>query len=114
MNGGIYDDVIVGAHLYSCDQREEGCAFVFRGSATGLRATSYWMAEGNKAETEFGYAAGTAGDVNDDGCDDVIVGAPIYKHDDKTSLGRAFVYHGFMDSEPQPLYLPLVLRTPSS
>lgn len=41
------------------------------------------------AWSSFGFAAGTAGDVNDDGYADVVVGAPGYG-----ATGRAYVYYG--------------------
>ena len=67
--------------------------------------------QGNKQETWFGYSAGTAGDVNDDGYDDVIVGAPEYMRDNKTKYGRVFVYHGKQDPFNFHIYLPLVVRS---
>jgi len=114
VNGDGYDAVIVGAYLYQNDQLLEGVAFVFGGSAAGLSATANWRAEGDKADTEFGYAVGTAGDVNDDGYDDVIVGAPQYRHETELR-GRAFVYHGLGSSTEMEfhIYLPLVLRASS-
>ena len=40
VNGDGYADVIVGADTYDIGQAEEGCAFVFLGSSTGLAAGS--------------------------------------------------------------------------
>lgn len=110
VNGDDYADVIVGAHQYERGESDEGGAFVFLGSALGLRETAGWDAEGDKAETRFGFAVGTAGDVNDDGYADVIVGAPGYRSETNIS-GRAFVYHGSDVIEPQFLvFLPCVLQ----
>ena len=47
------------------------------------------MRGGVRRMLDFGFSVSTAGDVNDDGYDDVIVGAPHY-----TNGGAAFVYHG--------------------
>jgi hypothetical protein len=42
----------------------------------------------------FGYSATTAGDVNADGIDDYIVGAPSNPHPQLSAPGRAVVYSG--------------------
>ena len=91
VNGDAFDDVIVGAYRYS--KAEEGQALIFFGSTSGLSETTNWVTEGDKAETQFGFAVGAAGDVNGDGYADVIVGSPKYKIETDTR-GRAFAYHG--------------------
>ena len=40
--------------------------------------------------TNFGQSVSGAGDVNNDGYDDVIVGAPSYS----SNTGRAYIYYG--------------------
>ncbi len=93
VNGDDYDDVIVGAHRYDGGQIDEGRAFVYHGNGSGLSITANWMAEGDQTSANFGWSVGTAGDVNGDGYDDVIVGA--YGYDSgEFDEGRAFVYHG--------------------
>ncbi|MFZ0548704.1 MAG: integrin alpha [Candidatus Promineifilaceae bacterium] len=52
-----------------------------------------WTAEGNQAQAQFGYSVGTAGDVNNDGYSDIIVGAPYYDNG-QVDEGQAFVYYG--------------------
>jgi hypothetical protein len=74
VNGDGYADVIVGAPYYANGQADEGQAFVYHGSATGLSTTPDWTAESDQAFVQFGYSVGTAGDVNGDGYADVIVG----------------------------------------
>ncbi len=93
VNGDGYSDVIVGAQWYGNDLPSEGRAFVYHGSAAGLAVTAAWTAEGNAPNANFGYSVGTAGDVNDDGYADVIVGAPSFSNG-QVEEGRAFVYHG--------------------
>jgi hypothetical protein len=89
VNGDGYDDVIVGASLYEHGQINEGRVFVFHGSPAGLSARPDWSVESDQAVSDFGNWVGTAGDVNGDGYDDVIVGAPGYSNG-----GRAYVYQG--------------------
>ncbi len=91
VNDDGYSDIILGAPRYDGDQADEGRAFVYYGAATGPGAAPDWMVEGNQAGAELGRSLGTAGDVNGDGYDDVIVGAWLYDHGE-TNEGAAFVY----------------------
>ena len=93
VNGDGYSDLIVGAPFYSGGQAQEGRVYVFHGSATGFAATPSWIVESNTPSALFGFAAGTAGDVNGDGFDDVIVGAPLFGGPE-VNEGKVFVYLG--------------------
>jgi hypothetical protein len=84
---------MVGARLFNHRQDDEGRAFVYLGSASGLHAEAAWVQESDQAGAQFGWSVATAGDVNTDGYDDVIVGAPFYD-DGQNSEGKAFVYLG--------------------
>jgi len=93
VNGDGYSDVIVGAPLYDNGESDEGRAFVYHGTGSGLEASPAWAAEGNQLGAQLGSAVGGAGDVNGDGYSDVIVGAPLYDNG-QSDEGRALVYHG--------------------
>ncbi len=93
VNGDGYSDVIIGAPLFDNGQTNEGRAYVYFGSATGLSTTVNWNAESNQADAQFGYSVSTAGDVNGDGYSDVIVGAR-FSENGQVREGRASVYHG--------------------
>jgi hypothetical protein len=93
VNRDGFDDVIIGAYLFDNGQTDEGRAFVYHGSATGLSPTPAWTAESNQANAYFGWAVASAGDVNGDGYDDVIVGSERFDNGE-TDEGRAFVYLG--------------------
>jgi hypothetical protein len=93
VNGDGYADIIVGASWYSNGQTEEGAAFVWYGSATGLSASPDWSDESDNASAHFGRAVSTAGDVNGDGYSDVVIGAFWYDNG-QTDEGAVFVYHG--------------------
>ena len=93
VNGDGYADVIVGAH-YDAGERDEGAAFVFLGSASGIAAGT--RHRGCPARVgpaaRLGRSVAGAGDVNGDGYADVIVGA-LYDAGE-TNEGAAFVFHG--------------------
>ncbi len=93
VNGDGYSDVIVGAFLYDNGESNEGAAFVYHGSATGINTTAAANLECNQASARMSWIVASAGDVNGDGYSDVIVGAPLYDNS-QPDEGRAFVYHG--------------------
>jgi MYXO-CTERM domain-containing protein len=93
VNGDGYGDVIVGASFFSDGETEEGRAFVYLGSASGLSTAAAWTAESNQANAHFGQSVASAGDVNGDGFGDVIVEARLFDNGE-TDEGRAFVYLG--------------------
>jgi FG-GAP repeat. len=55
--------------------------------------TPAWIGEGNQANGAYGHAVASAGDVNGDGFDDVIVGMPKWDSV-QVDEGRAIVYLG--------------------
>lgn len=94
VNGDGFSDVIVGSPGFSNGPGGEGWAFVYHGSATTLGVGPAWIGEGNVANANYGYAVGTAGDVNGDGFADVLVGAPNLNEPLGAPLGKVFAYHG--------------------
>ncbi|MDM7914768.1 MAG: FG-GAP-like repeat-containing protein, partial [Candidatus Eisenbacteria bacterium] len=93
VNGDGYSDVLVGSEIYDNGEQDEGRAYLFEGSSTGLSAAPAWIADGDQAGARFGSVTRTAGDVNGDGFSDVIVGAPYYDNG-QTDEGRVYVYEG--------------------
>ena len=113
VNGDGYGDVAVGAPSYADGHSHEGAAFVYHGGPEGVIASPAWSAEGDQKAAAYGFAISTAGDVNGDGYDDVIVGVPTY-NDGQTDEGAAFVYLGnggdAVSVYPRPAFLPIILR----
>ena len=93
VNGDGYSDIIVGAHLFDNGQTDEGRAYIYHGSDTGISSTAAAILESNQASAQFGIAVATAGDVNGDGFSDVLVGANLYDGG-QTDEGAVFIYHG--------------------
>ena len=91
LNGDGFDDVIVGRRRLDSGV-EWGGAFVYHGSPSGLETTPAWIAlELDEASNYFGWSVSTAGDVNCDGYDDVIINAHRHEADDR---GAVFVFYG--------------------
>jgi hypothetical protein len=93
VNGDGFSDVIVGAPTYASPQTDEGWAWVYQGSSSGVSTTPAWSKDSDQAGAQFGYSVATAGDVNDDGYADVIVGAPYMEYGE-TDEGVAWLYLG--------------------
>jgi hypothetical protein len=102
VNGDGFDDILVGAMQYSLGEQSEGAVFAYYGSANGPGTTADWIGQGNQAGGSYGWSVSGAGDVNNDGYDDVIVGAR-YHDNGQTNEGRAYLYMGSetgLDSSP--------------
>ncbi|MBI2122525.1 MAG: FG-GAP repeat protein, partial [Candidatus Sungbacteria bacterium] len=92
VNGDGYDDVIVGSNLNYGNGAESGAAFVYFGGASmnnGIDVNLTGVLTGDNQ----GVSVASAGDVNGDGYDDVIVGAN-FNDGNGASSGAAFVYFG--------------------
>jgi hypothetical protein len=98
LNGDGYADIVIGAYGYKSGGLSVGAAFVWFGSRTGLGsagspATAPWKAYGDQANGFFGRSVGTAGDVNGDGFNDLLVSADGYDNG-QTDEGRVYLYYG--------------------
>lgn len=91
LNGDGYDDVIVGAMSHDGVGSNSGRAYVF----SGFEGDTLFVFSGEAQYDYFGVSVAAAGDVNNDGIGDVIIGA--YMSDLNavdTNTGRAYVYSG--------------------
>ncbi|MCC7171012.1 MAG: FG-GAP repeat protein [Planctomycetes bacterium] len=71
VDGDGLSDVVVGAPLGGT-----GSAYAFHGFALDPVVGATWGASGASAGSSHGAAVASAGDVNADGCSDLLVGAP--------------------------------------
>ena len=90
VNGDGIPDLIVGAHLDDNNGENSGSARVLSGSDGSVLYTF----NGDSVGDFFGFSVSSAGDVNGDGFDDLIVGAPRDDNNGSCS-GSARVFSGF-------------------
>jgi len=93
VNGDGYSDLIVGAPFFSNGQSEEGRAYLFLGSPSGLSPTPAWTYESNQVGARLGWSVSSAGDVNGDGFSDVVACAYMFTAT-QTAEGRCFLFLG--------------------
>ncbi|MFH0986669.1 MAG: VCBS repeat-containing protein, partial [Candidatus Micrarchaeota archaeon] len=82
VNNDGYSDVIVGAYL-------KDMAFIYYGSSSGI-GTSANVTIIGVSTSGFGNSVATTGDVNNDGYDDIVIGAYTFG----SGKGAAFIYYG--------------------
>lgn len=97
VNGDGYSDVVIGAPGYSHGEANEGAVFVFYGSTRGINPTTYTLLEKNVENGRFGMYLASGGDVDGDGTDDIVVGAPFLAGDFDYSAGAIYVFYGVIN-----------------
>ena len=104
VNGDGYDDLIIGAMTADPNGNSQaGESYVVFGSAAGFGAsfdlstldgTNGFAMKGVLAGDRSGYNVSTAGDLNGDGYDDVMVGAYAADISGMSNAGAAYVVYG--------------------
>ncbi len=99
INGDGKLDLIVGEPMWNEVAKREGRVRTYTnlGAASGFDATSLWTVTSGRSNARFGSSV-TIADLNQDGVDDLIVGAPGYRADgtDKAQ-GDVYIYMGTKD-----------------
>ena len=99
VNGDGYDDIIIGARNADFNQNASGSTYVVFGKESGFSRTidlseldgsDGFRIDGESADDMSGWSV-SAGDVNGDGYDDVIIGAPLATGN---SSGASYVVFG--------------------
>jgi VCBS repeat-containing protein len=104
VNGDGFDDLIVGAYRDDPNGSYSGASFVVFGKTDGTKVelsdieagTGGFVINGVLAQDNSGRSVSSAGDVNGDGFDDLIVGA-VYDDPNGSYSGASFVVFGKTD-----------------
>lgn len=99
VNGDGYDDLLIAAHTDGANGYQNGAVYLFYGG-TGVAplagpidvdlADAVFLGVGSRSYT--GYRIDIAGDLDGDGHDDIVMGAPLAGNSDWR--GAVYVYYG--------------------
>ena len=105
VNGDGYDDLIIGAYFADPDGDSAGETYVIYGGASApgtggvldlsdLDGTNGFVLTGINAGDQSGRSVASAGDVNGDGYDDLVIGAHMADPDGDMSAGETYILYG--------------------
>ena len=97
VDGDGFDDVLVGSYAHDGAGSNAGATWLVNGPITGEvgLASADAIINGTNAGDGFGVAVNSAGDLNGDGYDDLIMGAYGYQ----SSKGATYVFFGPVTGE---------------
>jgi len=100
LNGDYFDDLIIGAHLNDENGIDAGKVYLYYGSPS-MNNTFDLEILGENPGDNFGISVSKAGDLNDDGVFDFVVGANG-NDENGDGAGKVYIYYGnsVMDNIP--------------
>ncbi|MBN3991121.1 MAG: FG-GAP repeat protein [Nostoc sp. NMS2] len=110
INGDSFDDLIIAAYRASPNgQNDAGSSYVVFGRSSGFGAgfnlssldgSEGFVINGIDADDRSGSSVSSAGDINGDGFDDLIIGAYRADPNSQFGAGESYVVFGFASSTP--------------
>ena len=104
INNDGYDDIIIGARFADPNGDDAGESYVVFGKASGtysaslepyfLNGTNGFVINGIDGYDNSGYSVSSAGDINNDGYDDIIIGARYADPNGALGSGESYVVFG--------------------
>ncbi len=99
VNGDGFADVLIAEPQHVRKGMLLGKVLLYMGGTEGLDTDATWFAESDRLEPPWGPVGAkgslaAAGDVNGDGFDDVIYGAPLYFHNGASNVGATWILLG--------------------
>ncbi len=124
VNGDNFDDVVIGAPTAAFEEpTQSGSAYVVYGKPNGSAAnvaladtplnpaSTGWKITGAEIGDNAGNAVSAAGDINDDGLDDVLVGAWHSSNNGLDEAGSSYVLYGAADQNASNIDLATPLNS---
>lgn len=95
INGDGFADVIVGAPYADDTAMDNGRVYIYYGDPpSSMNITPDIIIRGSDSNGHLGFAVSPAGDVNGDGFDDIIIGAPDKYQSGRPYAGAAYIFYG--------------------